>query len=87
MYITKQLVFDKVTDVTAIHVDGCTERLRFGKYEAVMICKQNGLRIPSTISLAIPSIPVMEVETVGGVKLIFDEPPYFINYSEQERGA
>lgn len=85
-YITKQFVFQKVTDVTAIYQDGSHERLRFGKYEAVMIQKQNGLKIPSTISLAVPTIPVMEVETVGGVKLIFDEPPYFINYSEQERG-
>lgn len=82
-YKIKQFVFQKVTDVTVIHPNGRSERLRFGKYEGVMICRENGHRIPSTITLATPHIPVNEVETFSGIRILFDEPPYFINYTAE----
>ena len=80
-YITKQFTFQKPTIVTHIYQDGSRERVKYGYYESVVIDEENGHKIPSTITLAIPHIPVTEVKTLQGLRILFDEPPYFINYT------
>lgn len=79
-YRTKQFTFQKPTEVTHVYQDGSRERVRYGYYESVVIDEENGHKIPSTISLAIPHVPVTEIKTLQGLRILFDEPPYFTNY-------
>ncbi len=79
-HITKQFTFGKPTTVTVLFPNGERKRVKYGYYESIVIDEENGHKIPSTISLAIPHIPVTEVKTLHGLRILFDEPPYFINY-------
>ena len=80
-YRIKQFTFQKPTTVTHVYQDGSRERITYGYYESVVIDEENGHKIPSTITLAIPHIPVTEIKTLQGLRILFDEPPYFINYT------
>jgi hypothetical protein len=84
MYITKQYVFPRPTMVTVVYPDGATKRMVYGNYEGIVIDEENGHKIPSTITLAVPHIPVTEVKTLQGLRILFDEPPYFINYGRED---
>lgn len=82
MYRTRQFTFPRPTTVTHVYPDGTRERVRYGFNESVVIDEENGHKIPSTITLAIPHIPVTEVKTLQGLRILFDEPAYMVNYNE-----
>ena len=74
----KQLTFPRPTIVTKIYPDGQEERIRYGYYESVMICKENGCSIAETVTLDPPTYPVIEVTCQDGSRLLFDKPWYFM---------
>lgn len=78
---TKQYTFHHPAEVTHVYPDGRTERVRYGHFEAIEFTHENGLEFKGTITLAIPTIPVMEMTKVDGTKVVADEgkPFYYIN--------
>lgn len=78
--MSKQLVFPWPMNVTKIYPDGRRERLRYGKYEAVMIDSENGHPVDRCKKiLTPPRSPVTEVECADKTRLVFDEPFYLTN--------
>ncbi len=79
--MSKQLTFENLTDVIKVYPDGRREKLRYGKYEAVMITEENGFSVDRTRTLSVPRFPVTEVTCDDGTKLLFEKPLYFIEQS------
>src|SRR5581483_11642497 len=79
--MSKQLTFTDITTATKIYPNGLKERWKYGKFEAVMITKENGYPVDRGKILIPPRHPVTEVECEDGTKLIFDKPFYFIEQS------
>ena len=75
---SKQLTFPAVTHATRV-INGEADHVIIGQYEAVMIVKENGHEVGGTITCAIPTYEVTDVECVDGTRLYFDEPFYYIN--------
>lgn len=79
--MARQFTFSKPTKVTHLYPDGRTERMTYGYFESVMITHENDLPVGRTVTLAMPTVPVVSLTCENGTKVLFDDPPYFINRS------
>jgi hypothetical protein len=85
--MAKQLTFPRVMTCNHVYPDGREEKIRYGKYECIMIDSENGWPVYRTVILIAPNYLVTEVMKTDGTKVVFDEPWYLIEKSNYGDGS